>query len=141
VCSWKFDLSHCGKDIDCFRLEFRKKICYFGCHRCFLPPDHTFRLQSNAFRKDAIVEKGPLRCRTGQEIIEELNHLKITDGGDEFEGYGKEHNWTHNCELWELPYSNALILIHNIDVMHQEHNVAESIVMMCMNFPEKNKRQ
>jgi hypothetical protein len=32
-----------------------------------------------------------------------------------------------------------LILIHNIDVMNQEHNVVESIVMTCMNFPEKSK--
>jgi hypothetical protein len=33
----------------------------------------------------------------------------------------------------------ALILIHNIDVMHQERNVAKSIVMTCMNFLEKSK--
>jgi hypothetical protein len=85
------------------------------------------------------VEKGPPRCRTGQEIIEELNNLKISDGREEFEGYGKEHNWTQKCGLWELPYSKALILIHNIDVMHQEHNIAESIVMTCMNFLKKSK--
>jgi hypothetical protein len=41
--------------------------------------------------------------------------------------------------LWELPFSNALILMHNIDVMHQECNVAESIVMMCMYFMYKTK--
>jgi hypothetical protein len=29
--------------------------------------------------------------------------------------------------------------MHNINVMHQEHNVAESIVMLCMNFLEKSK--
>jgi hypothetical protein len=82
----------CGKDIDCFRLDFGKKICYFDCHRCFLPPDHTFRLQRIAFKKDTIMEKGPPRRRTSQEIIEELKNLKIRDGGKEFEGYGKEHN-------------------------------------------------
>jgi hypothetical protein len=129
----------CGKDTDCFHLEFKKKVCYFDCHRCFLPPDHTFRLQSNAFRKYTIMKKGPPRCQTGQEIIEKVNNLKISDGGEEFEGYGKEHNWTHKCGLWELPYSKALILIHNIDVMHQERNVAKIIVMTCMNFPKKSK--
>jgi hypothetical protein len=72
-------------------------------------------------------------------IIEELNNLKISDDREGFEGYGKEHNWTYKCGLWELPYSKALILIHNIDVMHQERNVAESIVMTCMNFPKKSK--
>jgi hypothetical protein len=129
----------CTKDTDCFRLEFGKKIYYFDCHRCFLPPDHTFRLWRNAFRKDTIVEKGPPRHQTGQEIFEELNNLKISDGGKEFEGYGEEHNWTHKCGLWELPYLKALILMHNIDFMHLERNVAESIVMTCMNFLEKSK--
>jgi hypothetical protein len=33
----------------------------------------------------------------------------------------------------------ALILMHNIDVMHQERNVDESIVMMCMDFLDKTK--
>jgi hypothetical protein len=51
----------CGKHTDCFRLDFGKKICCFDCHICFLPPDHTFRLLRNAFRKDTIMEKGPSR--------------------------------------------------------------------------------
>jgi hypothetical protein len=38
------------------------------------------------------VRKGHLRHQTGQEIAEELNSLKIIDCGEEFEGYGKEHN-------------------------------------------------
>jgi hypothetical protein len=114
-------------------------ISYFDCHRCFLPSDHTFRLQSNAFGKDTIVEKVPPRHRTSQAIIEELNNLKISDGWEEFEGYGKEHNSTHRCGLWDLSYSKALIVIHNIDVMHKEYNVAESIVMTCMNFLENQK--
>jgi hypothetical protein len=41
--------------------------------------------------------------------------------------------------VWELPYSKALILIHYIDIMHQERNVVESIVTTCMNFLEKSK--
>jgi hypothetical protein len=64
------------------------------------------------------VRKGPPRRRTGQEIVEELNDLKISDGGEDFEEYGKGHNSTDKCGLWELPYSKALILMHNIDVMH-----------------------
>jgi hypothetical protein len=55
------------------------------------------------------------------------------------EGYGKEHNWTDKCGSWELPYWKALILMHNIDAMHQERNVAESILMTWMIFLEKSK--
>jgi hypothetical protein len=56
-----------------------------------------------------------------------LDKLVLDKNGDELVGYGKEHNWTHKCGLWELPYANTLILMHNIDVMHQECNVGESI--------------
>jgi hypothetical protein len=33
----------------------------------------------------------------------------------------------------------ALILMHNIDVMHQEHNIGESILSTCMSFTDKTK--
>jgi hypothetical protein len=56
-----------------------------------------------------------------------------------FEGYGDTHNWTHKCALWKLPYMSTLILMHNIDVMHQKHNMGESIISTCMDFPGKTK--
>jgi hypothetical protein len=56
-----------------------------------------------------------------------------------FEGYGETHNWTHKCALWELPYMPMLILIHNIDVMHHERNMGESIISTCMGFLAKQK--
>jgi hypothetical protein len=56
-----------------------------------------------------------------------------------FEGYGETHNWTHKCALWELSYLPMLILMHNNDVMHQEHNMGESIISTCMGFSGKTK--
>jgi hypothetical protein len=53
--------------------------------------------------------------------------LVLKKNGEEFVGYEKEHNMTHKCALWELPYVKVLILMHNVDVMHQERNVDESI--------------
>jgi hypothetical protein len=60
-----------------------------------------------------------------------LDDLKESRNG-KFEGYGENHNWTHKSCLWELPYAKALILPHNINLMHQERNVAESIISMCL---------
>jgi hypothetical protein len=60
-----------------------------------------------------------------------LDDLKESRNG-KFEGYGENHNWTHKSCLWELPYANALILPHNIDLMHHERNVVESIISMCL---------
>jgi hypothetical protein len=40
----------------------------------------------------------------------------------------------------EASYAKVLILMHNIDPMHQEHNDGESILLMtCMNFSNKSK--
>ena len=129
----------CVEDTLCFRLKFGGKICYFDCHRCFLPEDHPFRFDRNAFKKDTIVTRGPPKRLSGPEILARLNDLKLNEHGNRFEGYGTEHNWTHKCGLWELPYMKALILMHNIDVMHQERNMGESIISTCMNITDKTK--
>jgi hypothetical protein len=68
-----------------------------------------------------------------------LSKLILNKEGNGYKGYGAEHNWTHICALWELPYAHALILMHNIDIMHQERNVAESIVSTCMDITSKIK--
>jgi hypothetical protein len=127
------------KGTSCFRLKFGGMICYFDCHGHFLPLDHSFRLDSDTFKKGNIVLEGPPRHLSGPEIADMLNNLILKENGDEFVGYGKEHNWTHKCALWELMYAKALILMHNIDVMHQECYVGESILSTCMAFADKTK--
>jgi hypothetical protein len=129
----------CGKDTDCFRLEFGGKICYFDCHKRFLPENHPFRFQRNAFRKDTIVTKGPPKRMSGTEILAMLKDLKMNTDGNGYVGFGTEHNWTHICGLWDLPYVKSLILMHNIDLMHQERNVGESIISTCMEFTDRTK--
>jgi hypothetical protein len=47
-----------------------------------------------------------------------MSKLVLNKEGNGYEGYGEEHNWTHICALWELPYAHALIPKHNIDVIH-----------------------
>jgi hypothetical protein len=93
----------------------------------------------NAFKKDNIVLEGPPRHLSDPEITDMLDKLVLNENGYEFIGYIKEHNWTHKCGLWELPYAKALILMHNIDVMHQKCNVSESILRTCMGFTNKTK--
>jgi hypothetical protein len=68
-----------------------------------------------------------------------LDNLVLSKNEDGFVGYREEHNWTHKYVLWELMYAKALILMHNIDVMHQKHNVGESILSTCKAFTDKIK--
>jgi hypothetical protein len=95
---------YCAKDTDCFCLSSGGKICYFDCHRCFLPFNHPFRRQRKEFREGTIVTKGPPKQRSGIEIIEEHRKLILDESGKRYQGFGEEHNWTHICGLWELPY-------------------------------------
>jgi hypothetical protein len=62
-----------------------------------------------------------------------LDDLKESEIGG-FEGYSEKHNWTHKICFWELPYAKALILPHNIDLIHHELNVMENIINMWLNI-------
>jgi hypothetical protein len=118
-------------DTDAFRLEHGRKVSFFDCHRRFLPSNHEFRNDTWSFLKGKTVRKGSLKQKFSADIIQKLDDLKETENGV-FEGYGVNHNWTHKSRLWEFPYTKALILPHNIDLMHQERNIVESIMSMCL---------
>jgi hypothetical protein len=130
----------CGSDTDCFRLTHGGKISYFDSYRNWMPRKHDFRQEQNAFQKDTIVTKGPPKHLSGAQIVGMLN--KLTPDPERpgyFEEYGETHNLTHKCALWELPYMLTLILMHNIDVMHQERNMGESIINTCIGFLGKTE--
>jgi hypothetical protein len=128
------------KDTSYFHLKFREgEISYFDYHRYFLPLDHLFRLDNDTFKKDNIILEGLPRCLSSPESTDMLDNLVLNKNEVAFVGYGEEHSWTHKCALWELPYAKALILMHNFDVMHQEHNVGEIILSTCMAFTDKTK--
>jgi hypothetical protein len=129
---------YCSSDTDCFRLAHGGKITYFDCHRRWLPRKHPFRSDKKNFIKNTLVTKGPPKRLNAAEIYAQLNNLVLNEKGDKYEGFGVDHNWTHICGLWELPYMSSLILVHNINVMHQEGNVAEALIHTYMHF-EKTK--
>jgi hypothetical protein len=108
----------CGSDTYSFCQTHGGKISYFNCHRCCLPQKHKFRQDQNIF-KDNIVTKEPQKHPNGTQIFDILDKLMPDpERPGYFECYREMQNWTHKCALWELPYMSALILMHNIDVMH-----------------------
>jgi hypothetical protein len=130
----------CMDDTDAFRLQHGKKVSFFDCHQKFLPSNHSFRNDTWSILKGKTVRKGSPKQKSGADIIKMLHDLKELEN-DVFEGYGENHNWTHKICLWELPYAKALILPHNIDLVHQEWNVVESIMSMYLdvaNFVKDN---
>jgi hypothetical protein len=80
----------------------------------------------------------PPKRKLRADIVKILGELKeLHDGG--FEGYGEKHNWAHKSCLWKPSYTKALILPHNIDLMHQERNIAESILSVCFDVTDFSK--
>ncbi|KAL6639429.1 hypothetical protein ACP70R_023159 [Stipagrostis hirtigluma subsp. patula] len=95
----------CMADVDSTWLPNGRKHSWFDCHRRFLPPDHTFRNQKNAFRKGVAVHDMPPRRLSGEEVLAYMNEAKSKS----FEGFGTTHNWTHIPYWWELPYFPQLL--------------------------------
>jgi hypothetical protein len=92
--------------------------------------NHPFRSDKRPFLKGKIVRKALLKRKLGADIIKVHDDPTESENGL-FKGYGENHNWTHKSYLWEHPYAKALILPHNIDLMHQEQNIAINIMIMC----------
>ena len=120
------------------------KICRMG-HRAFLPPEHPFRFDADAF--DGNEEHGaPPRRWTGREILAMLNQYdfgplsnhpdivrSIPERPEEYKF------WTHKSILWELEYWCVLLIRYFLDVMHIEKNVSDSVVGTTLNLEGKTK--
>jgi hypothetical protein len=110
------------------------RLCWFDCHRRFLPSDHEFKFQVNAFRKNTVVLDEAPKHLTGEKIFAQMNRFVGNT-----ENYVILHNWTHMSGLWQIPYYCKLLLPHNIDMMHNEKNVAEAIWNTCFDVTDKTK--
>jgi hypothetical protein len=109
----------CMCDFDTFRLEHDKKFTFFDCHQRFVSLNHLFRSDRRSFMKGKTIRKGSPKRKLGANIMKMLDDLKESEN-DVFKGYTKNHNMTYKSCIWELLYVKALILPHNINLMHQE---------------------
>jgi hypothetical protein len=123
--------------------SLRGKIGYMGARR-FLPEDHSWR-RSKLF--DGKVENRPRpRVLTGEQIFEQMS-------AGTYEPFGKHPsnlkrhkmmsdsnlNWNKQSILFELPYWKTLNLRHNLDVMHIEKNICDSLIGTLLNIKGKSK--
>ncbi|KAI5341710.1 hypothetical protein L3X38_009585 [Prunus dulcis] len=115
------------------------KVCYLG-HRRWLPWDHEWREKDKEFDGNTEHRLRP-REWSGDEILEQLNRL-------DFAPFGKtvsrtrpstHLNWTHKPMFFELPYWSKLKLRHNLDVMHVEKNVFDTLVGTILDIEGKTK--
>ena len=105
-----------------------RKVCYLG-HRRWLPWDHEWREKDKEFDRE---KKHRLRPRewSHAQILEQLNHLDFAPFGTNVSKTrpSTHMNWTHKSIFFELPYWSKLKLRHNLNVMHVEKNVFDTLV-------------
>ncbi|CAH9051690.1 unnamed protein product [Cuscuta epithymum] len=139
----------CGKNTHNRWLRFSKKFAYMG-HRKFLKPSHPYRKKKAWF--DNSVENGSKpRVLTGHNISAVLKDFPNSfgkggekkrkrksnefDGDDVFEdetsnidNQNELSRWKKRSIFFSLPYWEELLLRHNLDVMHIEKNICESLI-------------
>ncbi|XP_028125331.1 uncharacterized protein LOC114322251 [Camellia sinensis] len=130
----------CNEDASHQYLHHWKKTCYTG-HRRFLPHNHVLR-KSKAFNGEPERKLEP-KLLSGEEVLGQLEHLdstvfgKIDERGKKRKRSPQYLNWTRKNIFFELLYWKTLL--HNLDVMHIEKNVYDSVMGTLINVDGKTK--
>ncbi|CAN6679978.1 unnamed protein product [Malus baccata var. baccata] len=139
---------HCMHDKESIYLPASRKICYMG-HQRFLEDNHRFRRQTTAFNGRREHRSAP-RQWTGLQCLEELCTLRFTFGKPKknasvgqrrkrtSSNTSGNSQWKKKSIFYELPYWRHLLIRHNLDVMHIEKNICDSLVGTLLGI-EKSK--
>ncbi|KAL6142214.1 hypothetical protein ACLB2K_060497 [Fragaria x ananassa] len=140
----------CVEDRESVRLKNCKKLCFMGARR-WLCDDHRYRGWKNNF--NGKVERRPRpNGMTGSQCLRATRGLIIKFGrrkkkkgtrkrkrNDQTPPEEDIGNWRKRSIFFELPYWEHLLLQHNLDFMHIEKNVTDSVVGTLLGLQGKNK--
>ena len=113
-------------------------------HRRFLPVDHKWRRNKVSFNNQTEVRKAP-EPLTGEQVLqhyESFDQVKFGPQSKKRKQRDKEkrwHNWRKKSIFFQLPYWKNLLIRHNLDVMHVEKNICESILDTLLDVEGKSK--
>jgi len=128
----------CNYDTCSQYLKHSRKMCYLG-HRAFLPPDHPFRRDKKSFNGEEDHRPAPTSL-SGIEVFEKLHDFNNVFGkGNKKRRRNNEGPWKKRSIFFELPYWKHNKLRHNLDVMHIEKNICDSLLGTLLDIPGKSK--
>ncbi|XXG42875.1 hypothetical protein AAC387_Pa01g3044 [Persea americana] len=141
----RFACPHCNEDTCSYYLSHGKKLCYMS-HRRFLDADHRFRRNKIKFDGKMEFRAAPL-SRSGMELLHQCCDINITFGKHNSNSSNKKRkrddntkgSWKKKSIFFTLPYWEHLLIRHNLDVMHIEKNICDSIVGTLLNIEGKTK--
>ena len=132
----------CNKDTWSRYLPHWNKQCYMG-HRRFLELDHKWRHDKKSFDNTSEMDPPP-KYLSGEEVADQISKFENIKFG-KVDGKRKRtkpklvYNWEKKSIFFELPYWSKNLVRHNLDVIHIEKNICESILGTAMNIPGKTK--
>jgi hypothetical protein len=145
-----------------------KKCCYLG-HRRFLPREHPFRKRKKCFnnQQENDVVTRPLsgeevcnkmagfvntwgkkkktkkvlsKKKTSKKKVEQKKEEEKKEEKKKEESTDERAKfWHKNSVFFQLDYWKKLLVRHQLDVMHIEKNVCESVYGTLLNLPNKSK--
>ncbi|XP_057443879.1 uncharacterized protein LOC130736038 [Lotus japonicus] len=131
----------CHSETSSCRLKYGRKQCYMG-HRRFLPTQHPWRMKKSPFDNTREVRVAP-EPLTGDQVIAQLEGLELLPFGKATRKRKRiakvNHNWKKKSIFFELPYWRTNLLRHNIDVMHVDKNICESVIGTLLDLEGKTK--
>ncbi|XP_050255283.1 uncharacterized protein LOC126701217 [Quercus robur] len=132
----------CHKDTVSLRLKHGRKHCYMG-HRRFLEANHKWRRNKEAFDNTRETREAP-KPLSGDDVIEQYKTFEQvifgkTTGKRKRDQKIKCYNWRKKSIFFDLPYWKTLLLRHNLDVMHIEKNICDSILGTLLEIKGKTK--
>ena len=75
---------------------------------------------------------------SGAEVLDSLSGVEVVFGKGRRPS-NTEGVWKKRSIFFDLPYWNDLLVFQNLDVMHIEKNVCESLIGKLLNIPGKTK--
>ncbi|XP_073133332.1 uncharacterized protein [Henckelia pumila] len=121
----------------------RSKIAYIG-HRRFLPLNDPMRRNKQFDGK--VEPRSPPKELTAEDILAQLEHVHVGLPGKnkQYGGIKRkrsllELNWSKKSIFFQLEYWQYLPVRHNLDVMHIEKNVCDSVLGTLLNIDGKSK--
>ncbi|XP_052107465.1 uncharacterized protein LOC127740505 [Arachis duranensis] len=127
----------CNDETSSIYLKHSHKTVYMD-HRRILPMNHPWRHNKRSFN-------GKTELRSPPQLLDGTTVFHILQGVDN--SFGKKQrkakngisNWKKRSIFFDLPYWKFNMFRHNLDVMHIEKNIVDSIIGTLLDISGKTK--
>ena len=124
-------------------VKIRQEALYIG-HRRFLASYHRWRKNKVSFN-NKVEMRGPPVALNGDEVLKQYESFEQVKFGmmsrkrKQRDEDTRWHNWRKKSIFFYLPYWKSLLIHHNLDVMHIENNICESLLGTLLDLTGKSK--